>query len=274
MKKRVAILYSGQTRCNGLNSTYTHDDFILESTKKYLLNDEFKETYDYDVFFSVDTLDVQKARELFGEHLKNIHFTETNWCMNPVPILSYQGFYDKYCSTDFKHCDNHIHGLYQYYRLYCVYQLLDTEYDYYIRIRPDLRLMMNLMPLLHRLESDEKLHLIMEHDHLFLTDRLFVPLFKFIEKIGSFTEEVDVHNPIFKHLVKGGSLTCDKTTRFCPERQLVEYVREIVQNNDMQWNEAFLGIIYPSYYLMYRGLGQYGYAEYTENDTWIPSVYI
>lgn len=267
--KRVAILYAGQTRCNSLNSAYTQDDFIVESTKKYLLNDAFKETYDYDVFFSVDTMDVQKARDLFGDHLKNIHLTETNWFMNPIdkPILSYQGFYDKYCSTDFKHCDKHIHGLYQYYRLYCVYQLLEADYDYFVRIRPDLRLMMDLMPLFHRLES-EKLHLIMEHDHLFIADRRFIPLFTFIEKIGAFTAEVDVHNPIFKHLVRGGTLECDTITRFCPERQLLEYVHEIIRNNGMQWNEAFLGIIYPSYYLMYRGHGQYGYADY--KDKWVP----
>lgn len=273
--KRVAIIYSGQTRSNGLNPEYNRDNWILESTNQFLLTKEFQETYEYDVFFSVDNIDVEKTKDFFGEHLKNIHLTEKNWCMNPITtsIPPYQPFYDKYCSRDFNGCQPHIHGLYPYYRLFCAYHLMkhaNVEYDYVIRIRPDLRLMQDIMPLLKRIESDDKLHLIMEHDHFYIADRMFDPLLQFIERIGTFTTEVDVHHPIFKHLVRGGPLACDEHTRFCPERQLMEYIQEIIQNHGMKWNEAFLGIVYPSYYLMYRGHGQYGYAEYSENNRWIP----
>lgn len=199
--------------------------------------------------------------------------------MNPIdhPIPSYQMFYEHYISIDFKHCDNHIHALYQYYRLYCVYHLMEhtqnheKKYDYFIRIRPDLRLMQDIMPLLNRLESDEKLHLIMEHDHLFIADQEFESLFKFIEKFCSYTHEVDVRNPIFKHFLKGvDEMYCDQITRFCPERQLLEYIHEIILDKQFLFDEAFLGITYPSYYLLYRGNGQYGYAEYNEKTKWVP----
>jgi hypothetical protein len=276
MKKRVAVVYSGQTRSNGLNPKYTHDNWILESTNQFLLTKEFQETYEYDVFFSVDTIDVEKTKDFFGEHLKNIHLTETNWFMNPIAtsIPPYQPFYDKYCSTDFNGCQTHIHGVYPYYRLFCAYHLMkdtNVSYDYVIRIRPDLRWMQDIMPLLKRIESDDKLHLIMEHDHFYIADRMFDPLLKFIERIGTFTTEVEVRNPIFKHLLKDADeMYLDHVTRFCPERQLLEYIQEIITEHNLTFKDAFLGIMYPSHYLIYRGYGQYGYAEYHENNKWTP----
>ena len=72
MKKRVGIIYSGQMRTNSLNPDYTNDNIILEATQKYFLNDEFKNKYDYDVFFSVDIINEEKAKEYFGDNLKNM----------------------------------------------------------------------------------------------------------------------------------------------------------------------------------------------------------
>jgi hypothetical protein len=61
IKKRVAIIYSGQMRTNTLSDNYTSDNIILEATTKYFLNKTFKENYDYDIFFSVDNMNIEKA---------------------------------------------------------------------------------------------------------------------------------------------------------------------------------------------------------------------
>ena len=96
-KKRIAILYSGQMRSNSLSDGYINDNVILDETKKFFLNKQFNEKYDYDVFFSVDNINTEKATQFFGEHLKNIHITETNWFMNPIQynLADYQEIYDK-----------------------------------------------------------------------------------------------------------------------------------------------------------------------------------
>jgi hypothetical protein len=279
MKKRIAILYSGQTRSNGLNPNYNHDNLVLDSINTFFLHDRFKNKYDYDVFFSVDEIDVRKTQAFFGEHLKNIHITEKDWFMNPIEktIQSYPFFQEKYINIDFKHCQQHTHALYQYYRLYCVYQLMkhyqkenNTTYDYFIRIRPDLRIMKDLLPLIDCIDSNDK-HMIMEHDHLWMVDKELEDVFNLIERYGDYNKEVEVRNPIFKHFLKNVTeMASDQITRFCPERQLLEFINETIKNKNMVFNEAFLGITYPSYYLLYRGNGQYGYAEYNEKNKWIP----
>ena len=150
IKKRIAILYSGQMRSNSLSDNYTNDDIILEATKEFFLNEKFNEKYNYDVFFSVDNINIEKTKKFFGEHLKNIHITEINWFMIPIhyQITDYQEIYNKYMEINFENCENHNNALYQYYRLYAAYKLAkdyeiknNIKYDYYVRIRPDIRLM-------------------------------------------------------------------------------------------------------------------------------------
>ena len=135
MKPRVAILYSGQTRANSLSTKSTCDTVILDSTLIYFLNDYFKSRYDYDVFFSVDDIDIEKSKTFFGEHLKNIHITETDWFMEPIEnkIFPFSNYYNKYITLNFQNCISYEQHLYQYYRMYCCYLLAD-DYEKKIRL--------------------------------------------------------------------------------------------------------------------------------------------
>jgi hypothetical protein len=271
-KKRVAILYSGQIRSNSLNDNYTTDTIILDSTKEFFLNETFNEKYDYDVFFSVDNMNIEKAKIFFGEHLKNIHITEVNYCMNPIqyPLTDYPEIYNKYMETDFKGCVTHSHAVYQYYRLYSAYKLAkdyenkhNITYDYYVRIRPDIRLMQDINPLFHIIETTSK-EIIMEHEQLCIISKNYEHFFHFIYYYGFFTTPVDLYGSIFKHYTKGGCMDCDNNTRFCPERQIIEYVYMIIAEKNQRFHDVFLGITYPSFNLLYRGDGLYGYVSYEE----------
>ena len=64
-KTKIAIMFVGQIRINGLYNNYADDNYILESIQKYLLNDKFIQTFDYDVFISTDNIDIDKCNLFF-----------------------------------------------------------------------------------------------------------------------------------------------------------------------------------------------------------------
>ncbi len=281
MKKRVGIIYSGQMRANSLNPYYTNDNIILEATQKYLLNDEFKNKYDYDVFFSVDDINEVNAKEFFGDNLKNIHITEIDYYMSPIDenIPSYEYFHNNYLinTNRFNDYNRHIHAVYQYYRMYCSYKLLknyqkrtNTKYDILIRIRPDIRLMQNVVPLIDIIESGQKT-IIMEHEQLCILDYKLENMFNLIEKYGTYQKHIDDKIDIYlSFLTSGNSLSSDYIMRFCPEKQFTDHVYYTVLEQNLNFNDSFYGLIYPSFNLLYRGNNKYGYIENSHplyNDT-------
>ena len=282
MKKRVGIIYSGQTRSNSLNPNYNNDNIILDATSKFFLNNEFKDRYDYDVFFSVDIINFSKAKEYFGENLKNIHITETNWYMYPIEeiIPEFNYFHNKFLQIDFQNLPNHEHGFYQYYRMFCAYKLLkdyqqknNITYDYLVRIRPDIRLMQDIMPLFNILENINK-EIILEHEQLCILKYDLEELFNFVYFYGYYKNPVEPKNIIlFKHFVHENylhSFVSDGCTKLAPERQFGEYLNEVILKKNKKYEEVVIGITYPSYNLLYRGNGLYGYVEYKEGSEWIP----
>jgi hypothetical protein len=284
MKKRVGIIYSGQLRSNGLNPEYKSDDIILEATRKYFLNDHFSEKYDYDVFFSVDTIDVSKAKEFFGDHLKNIHITETEWYMNEVDtkIPDYSYYNSKFLSNDFQNCDTFEHSLYQYYRMYCGYNMLkdyqtknNIKYDYLVRIRPDIRIMQDLMPLFAILETTNK-QIIMEHEQLCILTPYLEEMFAFVNYMGTYKGSLWDHMQRYTFLSRDGLGYPDKIWKFAPEKQFVDYVYDFVSKKQLDYFEVLLGITYPSFNLLYRGNNEYAYIDnnhpiyHDPNYIWIP----
>ena len=279
MKKRVGIIYSGQMRSNSLNPDYKEDTVILESTIKHLLNPEFEEKYNYDVFFSVDTIDIPKAKEYFKDHLQNVHLTESDWYMYKIEetIPDFSSFYDNYLQIDFKGYVNHSHALYQYYRMFCGYKLLkDHEtkenkyYDYLIRIRPDLIIMQDIMPLLNILETTTK-KIIMEHEQLCILTRDFEKVFHLIEYYGIYNERFDPKNSMrIKHFFQNKILFGDDIMVYSPEKQFIEHIYQISLDKKLDWKDVFIGITYSSYVLLYRGNGLYGYLDDPNIENWKP----
>ena len=285
MKKRVGIIYFGQMRANSLNPNYACDNKILDSTFKYLLNNEFNKKYDYDIFFSTDIIDVEKAKETFGEHLKNINITETTSYLNPIEylVLPYENFKEKYLKTNFMGCDTHVHILYSYYRMYCCYNLLKNHqkqtgatYDYLIKIRPDSLLMQDTMPLFNILETTNK-QIIMEHAHFAIMKYELEDIFKLIEKYGIYNESISIrYNLYASFLSRTNNFGYDNVMIFSPEKQFTDHIYYTILSKNMDFNESFLGLVYPSFQILYRGNSKYAHINddhpiYTNPDyVWEP----
>ena len=79
---------------------------------------------------------------------------------------------------------------------------------------------------------------------------------------------------MFNYLFRGTYDICRKETYniyfFCPERQIIEYIRSLVNENNELLQKICLGITYPSFHLLYRGVNNYGYSSYTDNNVFLP----
>ena len=57
---------------------------------------------------------------------------------------------------------------------------------------------------------------------------------------------------------------------FCPERQILEYIRYLLHKNKGTLINDLVTITYSSYTILYRGNNSYGYSNYNNNDVFIP----
>jgi hypothetical protein len=261
MKKKIAIMFVGQVRTNGLSGSDTESNKILVSINKYLLNNYFKNLYDYDIFISTDKIDIEKARLYFGENLKNINITENNWFYNKLEneIKNYDYFYDKYLDTikQFGGYNSHTGSFYQNYRIYCSYNMIldyekkvNIDYNYYIKIRMDSVLVQDFFPLMMLIEDKNK-KICMEHDHLIIVNNEYKHIFNFINFIGIYQYKIDNSDGIFNYFFRNSSSSeinsNDALFFFCPERQIIEYIRYLANTNRDMIKDIFIGITYPSF---------------------------
>lgn len=276
MRPRIAIIYSGQMRSNSLNEEYIQDKYILDSTTKYFLTPEFSSKYDYDIFISTDTISVDLANDFFGDHLKNIHITETNWFLNKCDkkILDWNFFLEKNNKNDYSGYQDHSNALYQYYRMYCAYKMMrdymiktDTNYDYLIRIRPDLLFMQPIiMPLLNLLETTNT-KIIQEHEQLCIMKYELKNIFKYVNFYGTYRDPLSKKQGIYHFLANDKNALHHNINRdsrvmfFAPERQFVDHVYYVMEKANMNFYEEFIGITYSTCHVLYRGNDTYGYIS-------------
>ena len=257
-KPRVAILMFGNMRYNSLNPDYTADNIILDSVKMHFLNDEFKSKYDYDVFISTDKISLDKAFEFYGNNLRNVHITETNeylhQCRSNIPDYTY--FRDNYLKKDFKRLPNFIDSIFQYYRLYCTYNMMtnfmndnNIKYDYIVRTRPDSRIMQPIVPIFNTLNNSDDIKLFTEVEQLIISKFQFHDIFKFICYYGDYFGHKDQVN---------GNNT------FSPEGQYFAHIGSTLKNNGGFHYPKSVIIMRPgNYNILYRGNGVYGYTNQT-----------
>ena len=283
MQKKIAIMITVQIRTNGLSSNDSTCNKILDSINKYLLNNDFKKIYDYDIFISTDKIDIEKSKLFFGEHLKNINITENNWYFNPISIeyKTYEYFYNKYLNTieNAKQYNSYLSAFYQNYRIYCGYNMiLDYEqktninYDYYIKIRTDSMFVQDFTQLMLIIEDKNK-KICIEHDHLIIVNNEYKEIFNFINFIGSYQDKIHNSDSMFNHCFPPWTFDInsnDELYFLCPERQMIDYIRYLVNINNHNTKDVFLGITYPSFHLLYRGNNQYGYSDHTDDKIFEP----
>ena len=156
-KKRIAICLVGQVRTNSCCTEV--DTPVFESWKKYFLNDEFKNAYEYDFYISTDNdIDIEKTLRFLGkEHIKNIHFfkenTEIDSYYKPCKKLKdYKQCYNAYKNkmlikkdivTEPVYLNNFI-LLYRWYDCLNMIENSGIKYDYIINTRFDTIFMENI----------------------------------------------------------------------------------------------------------------------------------
>jgi hypothetical protein len=268
MKKRVCILLTGQMRVNSLNLGELNDNTLIDSFNTCLLNDNFKEKYNFDVFISTDSIDIEKAKTFFGdENLKNVFLYDSNWYLNNINhnIKSFEHYEDKYSKINFEECYSNSHILFMIYRLYTAYNLMinyqmetDIKYDYVIKLRPDSKLTKNIMELFDILETTDT-QIITEHDHLVITKYELSDIFKLMENYGEYNENVNQKYNLYKYFFRDGIVYPDNVFRFSPEKQFSDNISDKILSKGYDFNTAFKGITYPNYTSLYGGGGNYKY---------------
>lgn len=182
-KTKIAIVFSGQIRENGLGYTvptdlsedikadYLHD--ILESYDKNFFTSEFKECVEYDIFISTDTIDIEKALTYFGkDKVKNIYLSDTNYYLHPiVSTLKSTDFYIKRLDkiTD-KNYDRYPRCIPQYHRMAQGFEMVKRykpvrQYDYIIRSRLDYVYEVNLLNHIKELNANPACLYVGDDDH-------------------------------------------------------------------------------------------------------------
>lgn len=287
MKKRVGFLFSGQIRSNGL-SPNRNDTTILDSITHFILNNQFTEKYDYDIFISTDNIDIEKAKTFFGYHLKNINITENNWFHNPLKTLPkpFTTYYTNYTNKVFKDYNPHFNSLYQYYRMQMCYLMLknyqqetNIKYDYYVRVRLDSLIIQDLYPVFEYLEENVEKSIFIEHEQLMIIKPGLENIFNLIEYYGTYEEPIQTKKAIYLYLTAGDKLETENTMKYSAEKQFVDHIyytllemsNKSLSNEGtkgtkgtdyiLHWFNSVCGVKYPSFNVLYREDGSYGYVN-------------
>jgi hypothetical protein len=153
-----------------LNVIQKSDNLLLDRLRECILNEKFKEKYDYDIFISTDNIDIEKSILYFGDNLKNIYCSDTNSYLYPINTYckSYNDILHKYSQYDFKGCNSYLNNVWQFYRYYHCYNMVrnysDIQYDLYMRFRLDVAFQRNINDYLDNMLFDSNLIYIGQAD--------------------------------------------------------------------------------------------------------------
>jgi hypothetical protein len=182
-KTKIAIVFSGQIRENGLGYTvptdlsedikadYLHD--ILDSYDKNFFTNDFKDYVEYDIFISTDTIDIEKTLTYFGkDKVKNIYLSDTNYYLHPIEsTLKSTDFYVNRLNeiTDANYI-RYPGCIPQYHRMAHCFELLTQykpaeQYDYIIRSRLDYVYEVNLLHHIKELDANPSCLYVGDDDH-------------------------------------------------------------------------------------------------------------
>ena len=169
--KKIAFLFTGQTRKNPLSTSTDVHEYILDGYTNFIFTPEIKSQYNYDIFISTDNIDIPKTINYFGiEHVKNIHLHDTDEYYNNInnPINTIDYFINKYNNQDKHGCWSHDSSIYQHYKICDAFNLLENftnynEYDYIIKIRLDLAFHSNMLNVFH-LFNDPNVEILCDWD--------------------------------------------------------------------------------------------------------------
>ena len=163
--KKIIFIFSGESRCNPLSHN-NNNASIIDSYNKNIFNEEFKSSYKYKICISTDDIHLHNTVNYFGnDNIMNIHLLNTgHYYKYANPINNIQYYIDKYNNVNRNNCQTYLNTVFQYYKLYDAYNLIDEDCDYIVRMRFDTCVIENIINLLNQLEQNPELKLIIKHD--------------------------------------------------------------------------------------------------------------
>jgi hypothetical protein len=167
--KKIAILFTGQSRTNSLSNNEYVTEMITNSYDKYFFTENFKQTYEYDIFICTDDINLGKTLEFFGkEKVKNIYFMNMQKFLYSInnEIYKFDVILNNYKKLHLGENKFHENGLHQFYKCYVAFCLLSNynEYDYIIRSRLDIEFVTDVQSQIEYLEKNEHAKIIASWD--------------------------------------------------------------------------------------------------------------
>jgi hypothetical protein len=267
--KNLCILIVGQMRTNILSSEEITSEEITNYMKLNIFNEFLKNNFNYDVFVSSDSINIDRTKEFFGDNLKNICLTQKSWIdpNNSTPdfylkqidrkIQPVQYFLNLYDSYDLTNCDSYKYQVYQFYRALCCFNLVDdyTKYDYIMLIRPDLIYYNNFSRLFDFLEENKECKLIGNLNYYALgRPEIMKHYCELVYKFGSYNKNLKNYNIIENNICSPEFFNHPDTKRwsFAPEIQLACHLYEFCINNNLIINKTLVKAIVEPDVLMVR----------------------
>lgn len=170
--KKIAFLFSGQSRCNPLSHNSNKCNTIIESYNKYIFTEYFKKNYLYDIFISTDDTHLSNTLDYFGiDNVKNIHLLNTGFYKEEItwPLPCIDQFIDKYRREDKYGRQSYEGSIYQHYKIYDCFNLLENytscyDYDYIIRLRLDTIFDYDVSEYIKYLDENINVHILTRWD--------------------------------------------------------------------------------------------------------------
>jgi hypothetical protein len=248
----VCILFTGQMRTNPLSNESLTTTVISDSIKKDILNDEFKSKFNYDVYISSDSLNLDATKEFFGDNLRNIYLQDTlgqEWYLHSIEsqIPPIKHFLDLYDSYDLDGNESFKYQVYQFYRALCCFNLVDgfMNYDYIILLRPDLLYNSDFTSKLDFLNKNEDCHLVGNLNYYAVgRPEIMKHYCELVYKFGSYNKNIIKYDINVPNICTPEFFNDPDTKRwtFSPEIQLACHLYEFCKMNNLKVDTALSGV--------------------------------
>jgi hypothetical protein len=248
-KKTIVFIISGNSRTSPFshNPLEGYSDKILESYNEFVFTKELKQEYNFRVYISCDDIDIQKAKDYFGENLANVHSLDSDFYLNNIVNKKrrVEDYFIHYNNKDwnfFRKYDNSIH---QHYKIMDSYNLFlndNIKCDYIVRMRMDIKINTNIIHLLNQLNNNRKILILMDWDLFALgrPDIMHVYCTGLDNKYGHYEYNTSVTET---PPVMSDYHTVDKKVwTYSPERQLFEMIYEYCNKNNYVINDSIKSI--------------------------------
>ena len=255
--KKLAFLFSGESRCNPLSHNSHKRNEILESCNNFLFTKELKENYKYDIFISTDDIHLENTYNYFGiENIKNVHLLNTNFYFETINknIPNVDHYINRYRNQPKKKgCTRYEGSIYQHYKILDCFNLLEnytsyTDYDYIIRLRLDTVFDCNLLECIQFLDLNSNVQLLTRWDFFGIGKPDIMKCFcsSLNNKYGTYTFNSKTDNLETVNIcLDYNNLKHNEFQRwtYAPEIQLFETLFEFCEKNQLDINETIKDVL-------------------------------